>query len=300
MTSGASDEPIVDLRSDTMTRPSPAMRRAMASAEVGDDVYGEDPTVNALERRVADLLEREAALFVPSGTMANQIAIRIFVQPGQEVVCEERSHIYQYELGMMAAFSGALVRPVWAPGGILDWARVRPYVYPAKAGARRTALIELENTANLGGGTIYPPDVAEDICAHAHALGIPVFLDGARLFNAAAALDVPVTAVSRKADALMFSLSTGLGAPVGSMLVGSRAFIAEGRRVRKMLGGAMRQAGVIAAAGLVALDEGPLLLRRDHEHARRLAAGLAEIPGLRLDPATVQTNIVLFEPGGTG
>ncbi len=293
-------ESVVDLRSDTVTQPTAAMRRAMAEAPVGDDAYGEDPTVNALERRTAELFERDAALFVPSGTMANQIAIKIFVLPGQDVICEEQAHIYQFELGMMAAFSGALARPVSAAWGILDWARIRPYIRAAAAGAGRTGLIELENTANLGGGTVYPQDVTDQICEGAREAGVPVFLDGARIFNAAVALGVSPVAITRKFDALMFSLSKGLGAPVGSMLLGSRHFIAEARQIRKMLGGAMRQAGGLAAAGLVALDEGPPRLYIDHEHARQLAAGLAEIPGLGIDLASVQTNIVMLDPTGSG
>lgn len=293
-------ESVVDLRSDTVTQPTAAMRRAMAEAPVGDDVYGEDPTVNALERRTAELFERDAALFVPSGTMANQIAIKIFVLAGQDVICEEQAHIYQFELGMMAAFSGALARPVSAAWGILDWARLRPYIRAAATGAGRTGLIELENTANLGGGTVYPQDVTDQICDGAREAGVPVFLDGARIFNAAVALGVSPVAITRKFDALMFSLSKGLGAPVGSVLLGSRHFIAEARQIRKMLGGAMRQAGVLAAAGLVALDEGPPRLHIDHQHARLLAAGLAEIPGLLIDLASVQTNIVLLDPTGSG
>jgi len=286
---------IIDLRSDTVTQPTPQMRRAMAEAKVGDDSYGEDPTVNQLQRRTAEIFGREAALFVASGTMANQIAMRLYVRPGQEVICEERAHIFNSELGMMAAFSGCLVRPVWALDGILTWELISQRLRRPGAKYGSTGLISLENTANFAGGTIYPLNVTKEICGQAHKTGIPVFLDGARIFNAAAELGVSVAALAQGFDSLMFSLSKGLGAPVGSLLVGDADFIEEARQVRKMLGGGMRQAGILAAAGLIALEQGPANLPADHENAKFLARGLAEIPGLRVDVAKVVTNIVLVE-----
>ena len=284
---------IVDLRSDTVTQPTPKMRSAMAEATVGDDVYNEDPTVNQLQQDAAELFEREAALFVPSGTMANQIAIRIYVQAGQEVICEEPAHIFNFELGMASAFTGCLIRPLYADDGILFWDLISSRLQTTASKYGGTALIEVENTSNLAGGTVYPPDVTKEICEQAHKLNIPVFLDGARIFNAAIALDISVAEASRNFDSLMFSLSKGLGAPVGSMLVGDGNFIEEARHVRKMLGGGMRQAGILGAAGVVALKEGPSRLRLDHENAQFLASELASCPGLLVHPKKVTTNIVL-------
>ncbi|HMD99633.1 MAG TPA: GntG family PLP-dependent aldolase [Terriglobia bacterium] len=293
-------EPIVDLRSDTVTRPTPAMRRAMAEAEVGDDVYHEDPTVNRLEERAAEIFGREAAVFVPSGTMGNQAAIKVHTQPGREVICEERAHILNFEMAMMSAFSGCLPRAIYADDGILTWDRIAPHVRVRSEHRTLTGLIEIENTSNLAGGSVYPPEIADEICDRAHAAGLPVHLDGARIFNASVALGRPVVELTRKADSVMFCLSKGLGAPVGSMLVGSKTFIEEARHVRKMLGGGMRQAGVLAAAGLVALEETPPRLHIDHENAKFLACGLTEIPGIKIDPAKVVTNILIFDVSGTG
>ncbi|HEV3276211.1 MAG TPA: GntG family PLP-dependent aldolase [Terriglobia bacterium] len=288
----------IDLRSDTVTRPTPAMRKAMAQAEVGDDVYREDPTVNRLEERAAEILGREAALFVPSGTMGNQIAIRVHTDLGREVICEERSHILNYEMAMMSAFSGCQPRALRVPDGILTWAAIVSEVRGRSDHRARTGLISLENTSNLAGGSVYPEEVSDEICDRAHQAHLPVHLDGARIFNAAVYLDRPAAAITQKFDSVMFSLSKGLGAPVGSVLAGSRDFIEEARLVRKMLGGGMRQAGVLAAAGLVALEEGPKRLHIDHENARFLAEALAEIPGIRITPAKVVTNIVIFEVTG--
>jgi threonine aldolase len=294
------NQAIVDLRSDTVTKPTPAMRRAMAEAEVGDDVYREDPTVNRLQERAAEIFEREAALFVPSGTMGNQAAIKVHTRPGQEVICEQRAHIYNYEMAMMGAFSGCVPRPIFAEDGILTWERIEPEVRGRSDHRPRTGLVSLENTSNLAGGSVYPPEVADDICERAHAAGLPVHLDGARIFNASAALGRSVVELTKKFDSIMFCLSKGLGAPVGSMLVGSKEFFEEARLVRKMLGGGMRQAGVLAAAGLIALEEGPKHLSTDHENARFLAHGLAEIPGIKIDPAKIVTNILFFNVTGTG
>ncbi|MGH9470510.1 MAG: threonine aldolase family protein [Terriglobia bacterium] len=293
-------EKTIDLRSDTVTRPSPAMRRAMAEADVGDDVYREDPSVNRLQERAAEVFGREDALFVPSGTMGNQAAIKVHTHHGQEVICEDRAHLYSVEMAMMAAFSGCLARPVRAPGGILNWALIAPFVRGRTENRARTGLIALESSSNLAGGSVYPQEVTDDICERAHAAGIPVHLDGARIFNASVALDRPVTELTRNCDSVMFCFSKGLGAPVGSMLVGSRKFIEEARVVRKMLGGGMRQAGVLAAAALVALEESPKRLHMDHANAKFLAEGLAELPAIRLDPSQVVTNIVVFDVSGTG
>jgi threonine aldolase len=293
-------EPIVDLRSDTVTRPTPAMRRAMAEAEVGDDVYREDPTVNRLQERAAEIFGRAAGLFVPSGTMGNQAAIKVHTRHGQEVICEQRGHIFNYEMAMTAAFSGCLVRPIWAEDGILSWDLIVREVRGRSDHRARTGLVSLENTSNLAGGSVYPQEVSDEICDQAHAAGVPVHLDGARIFNASVALGKSAIDLTRKFDSVMFCLSKGLGAPVGSILVGSKEFFEEARRVRKMLGGGMRQAGVLAAAGLIALEEGPEHLAIDHENAKFLANGLAEIPGIKIDPAKVVTNILFFDVTGTG
>ncbi len=293
-------EPLVDLRSDTVTKPTPEMRRAMAEAEVGDDVYGEDPTINRLEQRAAETLDREAAIFVPSGTMGNQIAIKVHTRPGQEVICDERAHILDYEMAMLAHFSGCIARPVAGRDGILTWADIRRKIRPKTYYVAQTGLVELENTHNMAGGTVYPQSVADEICDGAHDAGLPVHLDGARVFNAAAALGRPVAEVTRKYDSVMFCLSKALGAPVGSMLAGSRKFIDAARVYRKSLGGGMRQAGILAAAGLIALEKTPAHLPKDHANARFLADGLAHIPGIKLDPLKVVTNIVIFDISGTG
>lgn len=293
-------QPVIDLRSDTVTLPTPAMRRAMADAEVGDDVYREDPTTNRLQERAAEIFGREAALFVPSGTMGNQIALKVHSRPGQEVVCEARAHILNYEMGMMAAFSGLVPRTVHAPGGIMSWKMIEDALRGRSDHHSRTGLIELENTSNLAGGTVYPFEAANEICDHAHAMDLPVHLDGARIFNASVALEHPVSELTQKFDSIMFCLSKGLGAPVGSMLVGSKAFIEDARLVRKMLGGGMRQAGVLASAGLVALEESPKHLHVDHANAKFLAEELAGIPGLKIDPAKVITNILFFDVSSSG
>jgi len=290
----------VDLRSDTVTRPSPEMRRAMAAAEVGDDVYGEDPTVNRLESRAADVLGRPAALFVPSGTMANQIAVRLHTQPGQEVVCESRSHFYNLEMAMTAAFSGCQCRAVATESGRLTWGAVEPALRQGDPYHRaQTGLVMVENTHNWAGGVVLPPPMTQTLCREAHARGVAVHLDGARIFNAAAALNLPVAALAEPFDSVMFCLSKGLGAPVGSLLLGAEAWIHRARIVRKMLGGGMRQAGVLAAAGLVALEKGPHHLAEDHANARFLAEEISRIAGITLDPAQVTTNIVVADVSGT-
>lgn len=290
----------IDLRSDTVTRPTPEMRRAMAEAEVGDDVYGEDPTVNRLERRAAEIFGKQAALFVPSGTMGNTIAIKLHTTHGQEVICEARAHVMDYELAMMAWFSGCLARPVFAPDGVLRWEHIEPRIRRHSPFWAPTSLIVLENTHNMAGGVVTPKEVMDEICDRAHELGIKVHLDGARIFNAATYLGVSVRALCEKCDTVMFCLSKGLGAPVGSMLVGSAEDIARARLYRKRLGGGMRQVGVLAAAGLIALEKMPHRLQEDHQNARLLAEELADAPGIRLDPPRPQTNIVILDIGETG
>jgi threonine aldolase len=295
---------LIDLRSDTVTKPTAAMRRAMAEAEVGDDVYGEDPTVNRLQERAAEMLGKEAALFVPTGSMGNQIAVKLHTRPGTEVVIEERGHIYNFEMAAMSAVSGALARPVRSSDGtgVLAWEDVAAAVHGSDAAyyVAPTSLVCIENSHNLAGGSVYTRAQTEEVCARAHDAGLPVHLDGARIFNAAAALEEPVAALAAPADSVMFCLSKGLGAPVGSLLLGTKDFIEQARRWRKLLGGGMRQAGVLAAAGLVALEETPPRLAEDHAKARRLAEGAAELPGVRIDPERVQTNIVIFDVSDTG
>jgi len=289
---------IIDLRSDTVTRPSPEMRAAMAAAEVGDDVYGEDPTVNLLERRAAEIFGREAALFVPTGTMGNQIGIRLHTQPGQEVIAESRSHILDWEMATTAVFSGCLVRAIHADRGILTWKHIEPAIFARGAFRAATGLIEIENTANLAGGGCTPLPVLEEIWAGAKERKLPTHLDGARIFNASVALGVDVKMLTRGFDTVMFCLSKGLGAPVGSMLTGSAELMDSARLFRKALGGGMRQAGVLAAAGLMALERGPKRLHEDHANARLLAEALSNLDGVEIDLDAVETNIVIFKLKG--
>src|SRR5580692_5267842 len=289
---------LIDLRSDTVTRPTPEMRAAMAAAEVGDDVYGEDPTVNLLEKRAAEMFGREDALFVPTGTMGNQIAIRLLTEPGQEVICESRSHILDWEMATTAVFSGCLVRAVEAPRGILTWKHIEPAIYARGAFRAATGLIEIENTANLAGGGCTPVAVLEEIWVGAKERKLPVHLDGARIFNASTALSVDVKTLTGGFDTVMFCLSKGLGAPVGSMLTGSAELMERARIYRKALGGGMRQAGVLAAAGLIALEKMPARLHEDHANARLLAEALAHMDGVAIDLKKVETNIVIFKLTG--
>lgn len=269
------------------------MRRAMAEADVGDDVFGEDPTVNRLQARAAELFGREAALFVPSGVMGNQIAIKVHTQPGDEVIVEEASHIFNAEMAMMGAFSGVIPRPLSGERGFLRWAQIEPAIRPKVYYYAQTRLICLENTHNFKGGGVYPLEWAREIIQRAHERSLAVHLDGARIFNAAIAMSQSVKELTEGFDSVMFCLSKGLGAPVGSMLVGSAEFIEKARRVRKMLGGGMRQAGILAAAGLYALEHHVERLAEDHRNARLLAGDLAKIPEVKLEP--VETNIVVFE-----
>ncbi len=285
---------MIDLRSDTVTKPTPEMRKAMAQAEVGDDVYGEDPTVTRLEELAAAKLEREAALFVPTGSMGNQIAVHVWTHPGSEVIIEARGHIFNFEMGAMAALSGALPRPITTNDGLLRPEQVEAAINPKVSYRTPTRLLCLENTHNLWSGLPMPKGLKDELVAVAHKHGLKVHLDGARIFNAAAALETTAAELARGCDSVMFCLSKGLAAPVGSMLVGDADFIAEARRVRKLFGGGMRQVGVLAAAGIVALTTMVDRLAEDHCRARRLAEGLAELPGVILDPQCIKTNIVVF------
>ena len=286
---------MIDLRSDTVTQPTTAMRRAMADAEVGDDVYGEDPTVRRLEERVAELLGKGASLFLPSGTMGNTIGIKLHTQHGEEVVCDHRAHILDWEMSMMAWFSGCLARPVPTEDGVLQWSDIEPVIRPRTGFPAPTAMVNIEHPHNMGGGTLFSTGGIDMICDRAHERGLKVHMDGARLFNAVAASGESAQRIVAKTDTVMFCLSKGLGAPVGSMLAGDAATMAEARLYRKRLGGGMRQAGIIAAAGLVALEDASRSrLCEDHANAKLMAERIG------LDPARIQTNIVIFDIAGTG
>lgn len=284
----------IDLRSDTVTRPTPEMRRAMAEAEVGDDVYGEDPTINRLEERAAEVFGREAAIFVPTGSMGNQIAVKLHTRPGQEVICEAHAHILDWEMATMAQFSGVMPRAIAGERGILRWKEMQAAIAPNIYYKAPTGLVWLENSHNLAGGTVTPLEVLVEIWEGAERAGLPTHLDGARVFNAAAAMGTSVLEATRGFDTVMFCLSKGLGAPVGSMLTGSREAIAEARAIRKALGGGMRQAGVLAAAGLIALEQMPARLPEDHANARLLAEAVAGCEAAEVDLPAVETNIVIF------
>lgn len=287
---------VVDLRSDTVTRPTPEMRRAMAEAQVGDDVYGEDPTVRRLEGVAAERVGHPAALFVPTGTMGNQVALHVHCRPGHEVLLDARSHILRFEKAALAVLSGLMPRAVETPDGFLTPEAVDAHFSPDDVIHSPTGAVALETTHNLAGGRVLPLALGRSVQGAAARRGVPVHLDGARLFNAAAALGVPAREVAAGYDSVMFCLSKGLGAPVGSLLCGSAGFVAEARKVRKLFGGGMRQAGVLAAAGLVALETMAGRLAHDHEVARRLARGLAQVPGLAV-PVPPETNIVLLTVG---
>ena len=284
---------VVDLRSDTLTLPTPAMREAMARAEVGDDVWDEDPTAKRLEAMAAARLGKPAGLFVASGTMGNLVSVVAQTRPGQEVVLDLDSHIFNYEVAGSARVGGVQMRPIATARGFLAPEQVREALRPANIHLPETGLVCLENTHNRHGGTCCTPEEIAAVADVAHAAGVPVHLDGARLFNAAIALRRPAADFARHADSVTFCVSKGLGAPVGSVVCGAAEFVARARRVRKMVGGGMRQVGVLAAAGIVALESMVDRLAEDHAHARALAEGLARLPGLDIDLATVQTNIVI-------
>lgn len=294
---------MIDLRSDTVTKPTAEMRRAMAEAEVGDDVYGEDPTVNLLQEKAAEIFGKEAALFVPTGSMGNQIAVKLHTKQGDEVIIEERGHIFNYEMATPAVVAGVMIRPVRAASGDghLTWAEIesalhidQPYY------ACPTGLVCLENTSNFGGGSVMSAAKTDEICENAHKLNLPVHLDGARIFNSAVAQNETVANLSKSVDSVQFCLSKGLGAPVGSMLLGTKDFINEARVWRKRFGGGMRQVGILAAAGIIALEESPKRLHIDHENAKFLAEGVANLKGISIDAEKVQTNIVIFDVSETG
>ena len=291
-----------DLRSDTITQPTDSMRAAMAKAEVGDDVFFEDPTVNRLQALAAEKAGKEAALFVPSGTMGNLIAILAHTHSARcgEVICEESSHVRLNEAGGMAALGGLMCCPVKGLRGAMDPEDIRAAIRIPDIHHPATALICIENTHNFAGGAVVPLENMAAIRALADEHNLPVHLDGARVFNAAAALNKPVSEITRHADSVNFCLSKGLCAPVGSVLAGSRAFIERGRHYRKLLGGGMRQAGVLAAAGIIALTEMTERLFEDNENAHALAVGLAGLKGIGIDPRFVQTNIVIFDVSKTG
>ena len=286
---------IADFRSDTMTAPDADMRAAMAAAEVGDDVWGEDPTVRQLEERAAALLGKEAAVFLPSGTMANQVAIHVHCRPGDELICEERSHVFYYEGGAIARLSGTQVRTLTAADGFPTPEQVAAAVRADDPHFPRSRLLVLENTHNMAGGRVADAGRVQALAAAARAAGMRVHVDGARLLNAAVALGVPARELVAPADTSTLCLSKGLGAPVGSLLAGPADFVHEARRARKAFGGGMRQAGVLAAAGLLALERGPALLALDHARARRLVEGLAELDWAQVDAAATESNIVMVD-----
>jgi threonine aldolase len=290
----------IDLRSDTVTKPTPPMRKAMAEAEVGDDVYGEDPTANALQEKVAKILGKESALFVPSGTMANQLAIKTHTQPGDEVIIEATSHPYNFEGGAAAALSGIQFYCLKGVRGILDVSQIEEAIRPQDHHFPVTRLICLENTHNRGGGFIYPIEKMAAIHRWAKSRGILLHLDGARLWNASAATGIKPHEYAQWADSVSVCLSKGLGAPIGSLVAGSKTFIDQVHRFRKMFGGGMRQVGIIAAAGIYALDHHIDRLKEDHQNAKRLALGLQKLKGISVDPEHVETNIVIFDVAHTG
>ena len=286
---------MIDLRSDTVTRPTPEMRQAMASAVVGDDVFGDDPTVKELESRVADLFGKEAALFVASGTMGNQVCLKTWSMPGDEVILDGESHIACYEVGAAAAFSGLQLRMIECPGGLMQPQTVRDALRADDIHQARSRLVCLENTHNRAGGLVVPLDLMQAVAEVAREHGLRVHLDGARIWNASAATGIPLTEYARVADSVMCCLSKGLGAPIGSLIVGPREFITRARRTRKMFGGGMRQVGILAAAGLYALDYHLPRLKEDHQKAAQFAELIRRVPGVRLIPDPPPTNIIIFD-----
>jgi threonine aldolase len=290
----------IDFRSDTVTKPTPGMRKAMFEAEVGDDVFGEDPTVNALQEKVASILGKEAALFVPSGTMANQLSIKSHTQPGDEIIIETTSHPYNFEGGAGAVLSGVQFFCIKGDRGILDVPQIEEALRSDDHHYPVSRLICLENTHNRGGGSIYPVERLREIYGFAKSKGLSVHLDGARLWNASVASGVLPSEYARHADSVSVCLSKGLGAPIGSLVSGSKGFIDRVHRFRKMFGGGMRQVGIIAAAGIYALEHQLDRLKEDHENAKRLAVGLEELKGVAINPAHIETNIVIFDVAQSG
>lgn len=291
---------MINLYSDTQTRPSAAMRQAMAEAEVGDEQRGEDPTVNALNARVAELLGKEAAVFLPSGTMCNEIALLVHCRPGDEILCDKTSHILNYEAGGPAALAGAVMTPIDGERGVYSEDQLKAAIRPVHRYGPRPRVVEIENTANMGGGTVWPLDRVDAIADIAHDAGLIVHLDGARLMNAAVASGRSAADLARNCDTAWIDFSKGLGAPVGAALAGSADFIEEAWRWKQRIGGAMRQSGVIAAAALYGLDENVDRLAEDHENARTFANALDASPAFDIDPASVDSNIVIFDLAGGG
>ncbi|MBC8182461.1 low-specificity L-threonine aldolase [candidate division KSB1 bacterium] len=291
---------MIDLRSDTVTKPSNEMRLAMAEANVGDDVFGDDPTVNLLQEKVADMLEKDAALFVPSGTMANLIAILTHTSPGDEVIMEKESHTFNYEVGGAAALAGVQINPLVGDRGILEKDQIEEAIRMPNVHIPQTTLICLENTHNRGGGAIYPMEKIQAIFQLVEERKLKTHLDGARIFNACVAKGIDVKEYAKYFDSLTFCFSKGLGAPVGSILAGSKEFIEKAHRYRKMLGGGMRQVGILAAAAIYALDNNIKRLAEDHLHAKMLANELAKIDGFQVNPEHVETNIVVFDVSNSG
>ncbi len=289
----------LDFRSDTITKPTPGMRAAIAEAEVGDDVFGEDPTVDRLQRRVAEMLGKEAAVYVPSGTMSNQVGVRLHCRPGDEMICEAGCHIYHYEQSGYAQLSGVAARTVEGEFGVLRPEQLEGLIRPDNTHLVRTRLVWLENTHNRGGGRIQPYEIVEAICRWAHEHGLRAHLDGARLFNAVVATGIEAPRWTQHFDTVSVCFSKGLGAPVGSALAGPRELIAEGIRHRKVLGGGMRQAGILAAGALYALENHVERLAEDHANAKRLAEGIRQIEHLELQGDQVDTNILFFRADPT-
>jgi threonine aldolase len=288
-------QPLIDLRSDTVTRPTPGMRAAMQAAAVGDDVFNDDPTVNLLQERLANLLGKEAALFVPSGTMSNQICLKAHTQPGDELLCEATCHIYNNEAGGPAVLSGVMCRTIEGDYGVIDVCQLDGKIRPNNEHLARTRLVCLENTHNRGGGRVYPLEKIQAISSWVHENGLLLHLDGARLWNAIVATGISAAEWAAPFDSVSVCFSKGLGAPIGSALAGTREFIARGRRIRKLLGGGMRQVGVIASAALYAMDHHVKRLAEDHCNARVIAQAITDTPGLRLDPPEVETNLIWVE-----
>ena len=291
---------LIDLRSDTVTRPTEAMRRAMAAAEVGDDWFGDDPTVNRLQDRAAELTGKDAALYLPTGTLCTQIALHALVRSGHLVACEASAHVCGMEAASAAVLSGVTFAPVAAERGLLTAAQVTAALEPDPYDVTAVDLVAIENTHQVGGGSVYQVDAVAAISRACRSAGVPLYLDGARVFNACAVTGASIGDYAAHVSAMMFCLSKGLGAPIGSMLAGDAGFIKEARRLKVLFGAAWRQAGIMAAAGLIALEEGPKRLHEDHENARALAEGIADLLPGSVDPAMVTTNIVFVDVAGTG
>jgi threonine aldolase len=291
---------MIDLYSDTMTKPTAAMRQCMAEAEVGDEQKGEDPTVNRLQDMVAELLGKEAAVYLPSGTMCNEISFAVWARTGDEMIVHRDSHPAHFEAGGPAYLARMMLYPVDGPRGIFGPEQVEEAVRPDSPHYPRSRIVEVENTHNMGGGSIWPLPQLEAVCATAHRHGLVTHLDGARLLNAVVATGIPAKTYAEPFDSAWVDLSKGLGCPVGAVLAGSRPFIQDARRLKHLFGGAMRQAGIIAAAGVYALEHHVARLAEDHAHAKMLAEALAELPGVRLNPAEVETNIIIFDIRATG